>query len=135
MEYTRLGDRLSTAEPQRAGAARSMTRADRDIEHMKDLKRVIDKCEYDNFSPKSWLDVLREDLLASRVAHVPHDAGSFMSLARETYKTLPIRYSRMLHSIIWEQTKLYVIGGTRQLRGLSHPMSPQGHVWQGEFFE
>ena len=57
-------------------------------------------------------------------------------MMKKTYNHLPIRYMRMLHCIIWEQTKTYLSGGIRGLNGLAHPLAPQNTEQIGdEFFK
>ena len=96
---------------------------------------IVADCEYRSNVPRCWLEVLKDEMLASRTAHVPHDASGFTHLLRCIYHHLPVRYMRMLHDIIWEQTKNYLAGGHRGLNGLSHPLSPQNYERGEEFFK
>ena len=101
----------------------------RDKVNKDQLDKIVADCQYRGNVPRCWLEVLKDELLASRTAHVHHDAGGFMYLMQYSYNHLPIRYTGMLHDIIWEQTKNYLAGGHRGLNGLSHPLSPQNNEW------
>ena len=106
----------------------------RDKVNKDQLDKIVTDCQYRGNVPRCWLEVLKDEMLASRTAHVPHDAGGFIHVLRCTYNHLPIRYTRMLHDIIWEQTNNYLAGGLRGLNGLSHPLAPQ-NIEREEFFK
>ena len=84
-----------------------------------ELAEITQTAYYFGNVPPSWVDVLIGDMSPTQTAHIRHSAGGFMLLMKKTYQRLPIQYMRLLHRIIWEQTKMYLAGGLRGLNGLS----------------
>ena len=83
MECYRPRDRLSTAGEHAAAAARYMTREERATLQKEDLNDLVNRFERSAYSPVAWLNVLMEEIHASRTSHLPHEAGKFMFLMRE----------------------------------------------------
>ena len=106
----------------------------REKDNQEKIAKIIRDCQLIGHVPTCWLEVLKDELLASQTTQERHYEGGFLYLMQNTYNHLPIRYTRMLHCIIWEQTKTYLSGGLRGLNGLSHPLAPQNTEKVGEEF-
>ena len=61
----------------------------RDKECKDYVATIVADCQNRRNVPRCWLEVLQEEMLASRTAHVHHDAGGFIHLLRCVYNYLP----------------------------------------------